>query len=131
MGVQIIVLRCENLSKDFYELSEEEILYVKIKSKQRMIGRINARISKLNRYYNNPTELFARFFQFYCEDKEAAENFAPTATARFENLLNEKRRARIYLTRRFCFVTTASQIRRFCRLCISDILLFVKRIIYY
>ena len=47
-----------------------------------------------------------------------------------KDLLNEKRRTRVYLTRRFCFVTTAFQIRRFCRLCISDILLFVKRIIH-
>ena len=47
-----------------------------------------------------------------------------------KDLLNEKRRTRVYLTRRFCFVTTVFQIRRFCRLCISDILLFVKRIIH-
>ena len=47
-----------------------------------------------------------------------------------KDLLNEKRRARVYLTHRFCFVTTVFQIRRFCRLCISDILLFVKRIIH-
>ena len=46
-----------------------------------------------------------------------------------KDLLNEKRHARVYLTRRFCFITTVFQIRRFCRLYISDILLFVKRII--
>ena len=67
----------ENLDKDFYELSDEEILYVKIKSKQRMIGRINARISKLNRYYNNPTELFARFVELFYSDRKAAEQIAP------------------------------------------------------
>ena len=73
----------ENLGKDFYELSEEEILYVKIKSKQRMIGRINGRISKLNRYYNNPTELFARFVELFYSDRKAAEQIAPNV---FKNL---------------------------------------------
>lgn len=67
----------ENLSKDFYELSDEEILYVKIKSKQRMISRINCRISKLNRYYNSPTELFARFVELFFSDRNCAEQIAP------------------------------------------------------
>ena len=74
----------ENLDKDFYELSDEEILYVKIKSKQRMIGRINGRISKLNRYYNNPTELFARFVELFYLDKNSAELVAPNV-CRFFN----------------------------------------------
>lgn len=67
----------ENLSKDFYELSNEEILYVKIKAKQRMINRINGRISKLNRYYNSPTELFARFVELFYSDRQCAELIAP------------------------------------------------------
>lgn len=74
----------ENLSKDFYELSHEENLYVKIKSKQRMIGRINGRISKLNRYYNNPTELFARFVELFYFDKNSAERIAPNACKYFK-----------------------------------------------
>ncbi len=74
----------ENLDKDFYELSDEEILYVKIKSKQRIIGRINGKISKLNRYYNNPTELFARFVELFYLDKNSAELVAPNA-CRFFN----------------------------------------------
>ena len=67
----------ENLGKDFYELSDEEILYVKIKSKQRMISRINGKISKLNRYYNSPTELFARFVELFYSDRNCAEQIAP------------------------------------------------------
>lgn len=75
---------------DFPSMPKEFCAYIKMKSYERHRNRINSRLSKINRYLNRPTELFARFFQFYCEDKEAAENFAPTATARFENLLNEK-----------------------------------------
>lgn len=80
-----IIYSVENLGKDFYELSEEEILYVKIKSKQRMIGRINGRISKLNRYYNNPTELFARFVELFYSDKNCAELVAPNACKCFNS----------------------------------------------
>lgn len=75
----------ENLGKDFYELSEEEILYVKIKSKQRMIGRINGRISKLNRYYNSPTELFARFIELFYSDKNCAVQIAPNVCKSFNS----------------------------------------------
>lgn len=83
----------ENLGKDFYELSDEEILYVQIKSKQRMIGRINARISKLNRYYNNPTELFARFIELFYSDKNSAELIAPNVCKlfNFSNIKEFKR----------------------------------------
>ena len=83
----------ENLDKDFYELSDEEILYVKIKSKQRMIGRINARIAKLNRYYNNPTELFARFIELFYSDKNSAELIAPNVCKlfNFSNIKEFKR----------------------------------------
>ncbi len=77
----------ENLGKDFYELSEEELLYVKIKSKQRMIGRINGRISKLNRYYNNPTELFARFVELFYSDKNCAKRIAPNVCKAFNTEL--------------------------------------------
>ena len=68
-------------------------LYVKIKSKQRMIGRINARISKLNRYYNNPTELFARFIELFYSDKNSAELIAPNVCKlfNFSNIKEFKR----------------------------------------
>ena len=42
-------------------LSDKENLYLIIKSKQRALNRINSKINRLNRYYNNPSELFARF----------------------------------------------------------------------
>lgn len=73
----------DNLYKDFYELSEEEILYLKIKSKQRMIARINNRISKLNRYYNSPTELFARFVELFYTNKEETFKLAPNSVKAF------------------------------------------------
>lgn len=80
----------KTIDLDFPRMPKEFCAYIKMKSYERHRQRINSRLSKINRYLNNPTELFARFFQFYCEDKEAAEKFAPTATTRFKNLLSKK-----------------------------------------
>ena len=64
---------------DEYRLGEAEILYLLLKSKQRAVKRINSRISKLNRYYNNPTELFARFLDSYYTKSEYTKRTAPIA----------------------------------------------------
>ena len=39
--------------------------YILLRSKQRMLKRINSKISRLNRYYNNPSELFSRAIEAY------------------------------------------------------------------
>ncbi len=64
-----------------YPLSEEEILYLLIKSKQRAISRINSKISRLNKYYNSPSELFARFIASYYTNPEYTSEAAPLATS--------------------------------------------------
>ncbi len=63
-----------------YNLCEEDILYLLIKSKQRGIKRINSRISRLNRYYNNPSELFARFLDSYYTNPEYTKTTAPVSS---------------------------------------------------
>ena len=62
-----------------YPLSEVEILYLLIKSKQRAIKRINARISRLNKYYKSPSELFARFISSYYTNPCYTSETAPIA----------------------------------------------------
>ena len=52
-------------------------LYFRLKSKQRELKRISSRISKLNKYYNSKTELFARAFELYIADKDKVKNIAP------------------------------------------------------
>ena len=64
-----------------YPLSAEEILYLLIKSKQRAVSRINSRISRLNRYYNSPTELFARFIASYYTNPAYTTEAAPLASS--------------------------------------------------
>ena len=54
-----------------YFTSEQTPLkqYLLLKSKQRYLRRINSRISKLNKYYNSLSELFARSIEIYFTDK--------------------------------------------------------------
>lgn len=80
----------KTIDSDFPKMPKEFCAYIKMKSYERHRNRINSKLSKINQYLNRPTELFARFFQFYCEDKDAAENFAPTAITQFKKLLNEQ-----------------------------------------
>jgi len=60
-------------------LNEEAKIYIKIRFIQRNIKRINARINKLNKYYNTPTELFARFIDSYYTKPEYTKRLAPIA----------------------------------------------------
>jgi len=62
-----------------YNLTEVEELYLKIKSKHRALKRLCSKINRLNKYYNNPTELFARFVASYYTNKEYTEQKAPRA----------------------------------------------------
>ena len=66
----------DNIKADT-KISENEIDYLLLKSKQRALKRINSRISKLNRYYNSNTELFARSVELYVKDKESFKMKAP------------------------------------------------------
>ena len=74
----------ETLDKDF-KLSEIQKQYIILKSKQRCLRRINLKINKLNKYYNNPTELFARFFDMYYTKPERVKIVAPIAYAKMKN----------------------------------------------
>jgi len=60
-----------------FDLSPAQSAYIALKSKQRAIARLNARISRLNRYYNSPTELFARLMALYVTDKNKLFKIAP------------------------------------------------------
>ena len=67
----------DNMETDFPCLSETEKLYIKLKSKQRYQKRLNSRLSKLNRYYHKPTELFARFVEGLYIDTQKVSELAP------------------------------------------------------
>ena len=62
---------------------------IKLKSLMRKQKRISNRISKLQRYFRRPTELFARFVEGLYLDNELAKQLAPNAYCRFYELLNQ------------------------------------------
>lgn len=82
------VYAIENIEKDFPELKPSVIAFIRLKSYQKKQTRIAQRINKLNKYYERPTELFARFVESLYENKETATKLAPNATTRFFELLN-------------------------------------------
>lgn len=84
-GFSIKLLSIEEV--DNYFTFEEEHLkqYLILKSKQRYLRRINSRISKLNRYYNSTTELFARSIEVYFTDK----NLMSIKAKRLMNIIDD------------------------------------------
>ena len=68
-----------------FSLTEMQRDYIKLKSNQKNISRINARINKLNKYYNQPSELWARFFELFFTDKVSALKLAPNVCQRLED----------------------------------------------
>ena len=83
-----IVYSIENINKHFPYISEEVLLYIKIKSNQRLLRKINSRINKLNRYYSEPSELFARFLECYFLNKKKAYNLAPFSCKIIDDKIN-------------------------------------------
>src|SRR5574344_251547 len=78
-----------NIEQDFPNMPQEFVAYLKLKSCQRKQSSISRRINKLNKYYNQPTELFARFIEGLYLDKEETTRLAPNTTEIFKQLLNE------------------------------------------
>ena len=66
-------------------LNDVQKAYIKLKSKQRALRRVNCRISRLNKYYNNPTELFARFIDAYYTKPEMTQKLAPESCLKLKN----------------------------------------------
>lgn len=81
------VLSINTIEQDFPNLKPAFINYIRLKSLTRKQRRISNRISKLHRYYNRPTELFARLIEGLYLDKELTCKLAPNVTKRFFELL--------------------------------------------
>lgn len=79
----------ENIEKDFPDMQKSFAAYIRLRSCQRKQARISSRINKYNKYYQKPTELFARLVEGLYLDREWVEAIAPNVTKRFYELLNE------------------------------------------
>ena len=78
----------DNIEKDFAGMPKEFAAYIRLKSCQRKQARISSKISKMNKYYSKPTELFARFVEGLYIDEEKIKTLAPNCYKRFYELLN-------------------------------------------
>ena len=77
----------DNLEKDFTDMPKAFAAYIRLKSFQKKQSRISARINKYKKYYERPTELFARLVEGLYLDKEWTQAIAPNVTKRFYDLL--------------------------------------------
>lgn len=75
--------------KDFGDLTDVQKAYIDLRSNKRKITKINSGINRLNRYYNRPSELWARFFEVYITKPNVAFKLAPKLSDKFRNLLSE------------------------------------------
>lgn len=72
--------------------AEKDIeLYLKLVSKKRALKRINSKIARLNRYYNLPTELFARSFELYISEPLVLKNVSPRIFFTYEQIVSERK----------------------------------------
>ena len=83
------ILTVKNLEIDFPDMPKAFQIYIKLCSMQRKQSKLSRRINKLNKYYEKPTELFARFVQGYFTNPETVSTVAPTTTKRFNELMGK------------------------------------------
>ena len=62
--------------------------YIKLKSYQKKQSKISSRINKYKKYYEKPTELFARLIEGLYTDSEWVKAIAPNVTNQFFDLLH-------------------------------------------
>ena len=85
VGVLSYRLSIDNIEKDFPGMPKAFIAYIRLKSYQRKQTRVSSRINKLKKYYQKPTELFARFIEGLYLDKEWVEALAPKVSDIFKS----------------------------------------------
>lgn len=83
------ILSINNIERDYPKLKPAFVNYFKLKSLLRKQRRISTRISKVQKYYKRPTELFARFVEAIYLDEKKVQLMAPQAYTRFYELLND------------------------------------------
>ncbi len=82
------VITVKNLENDFPEMPKAFQIYIRLCSMQRKQTKLTRRINKLTKYYEKPTELFARFVQGYFTAPQTVSTIAPISVKRFLELLN-------------------------------------------
>ncbi len=81
------VYSIETLEKDFPNMQPAFALYIRICSLSRKSRNIQKRKNKLKKYYEKPSELFARLVQGMYKHEDCIKDMAPIAYKRFNELL--------------------------------------------
>lgn len=81
------ILSINNIDKDFSNIPQEFRNYIKLKSYSKKQTNITNKINKLQKYYYNPNELFARFIEGIIIDKNLITKIANTTYKQFYYLL--------------------------------------------
>ncbi len=82
------IISVKNIEIDFPQMPAAFQFYIKLISLKRKQTKISRRINQLNKYYDKPAELFARFVQGYFSCNAAIIKLAPLTSQRFKTLLN-------------------------------------------
>ena len=83
-----VIISTDTIERDFEDMPEEFAAYIRLKSCQRRMAKVSARINKAKKYYTRPTELFARFVEGLYICPEQVKHTAPYTYNRFFELLN-------------------------------------------
>ena len=81
----------DNFEKDFPNENQYIKYYLKLLSTKRALKRINSRISRLNKYYNSPTELLARSLEYYICKPELMEKKTPNLYKYYSSLIDSRK----------------------------------------
>jgi len=80
-------LKLENEIDDLKNNKLNLYAMFELKQKQRFLKSINNKISRLNRYYNSPSELFARSMELYITNPETFKIKAPLLNEKYKSLI--------------------------------------------
>ncbi len=78
----------ENIEVDFADMPEVFVAYIRLISLKRRRARISRRLNRYNKYYRQPSELFARFVESFFVDESLAKRYAPVTSDIFFRLLD-------------------------------------------
>ncbi len=81
------IITIDGLERDFPEMPKAFAAIIRLKSLQRKAARVSARINRYKKYYERPTELFARLVEGLYLDEEWVRALAPETTEKFFELL--------------------------------------------
>ncbi len=79
----------DSIETDFPDMPDAFRAYIRLKSLQRKQARISSKINRYRKYYERPTELFARFVEGIYLDREWVEALAPNISKQFFDLLKD------------------------------------------